>query len=119
MSVDVAVADANLVVTLHGFDRVWALRKQLVVPLAHVKAATVDPTIARGWIKGLRWPGTHLPGVITAGTFYQEGERNFWFVRNPNNVVVIDLDYEYFAHLIIEVDDPRTAVHLIHRAATS
>ena len=28
-----------------------------------------------------RWK--HLPGVITAGTFYQEGERVFWDVHDP------------------------------------
>jgi hypothetical protein len=35
-------------------------------------------------------PGTNIPGVLTAGTFYQDGKRVFWDVHNPDNTVVIE-----------------------------
>jgi hypothetical protein len=55
---------------------------------------------------GIRAPGTHVPGVITAGTFYQEGERVFWDVHDPESTVVIQLKDERYVRLVIEVDDP-------------
>ena len=39
-------------------------------------------------------PGTNIPGVLTAGTFYQHGKRVFWDVHNPDNTVVIELKDE-------------------------
>ena len=47
-----------------------------------------------------------MPGVITAGTFYQEGERVFWDVHDPESTVVIQLKDERYVRLVIEVDDP-------------
>jgi hypothetical protein len=105
-----------LVVHVQGMDRLWALKSRLEIPLAHVVGAEVDPEVAREWHKGIRTPGTHVPGVITAGTFYQEGERVFWDVHDPESTVVIHLEDERYARLVIEVDDPPSTAAAIQRA---
>jgi hypothetical protein len=61
-------------------------------------------------------PGTNVPGVITAGTFYHDGKRVFWNVHNPEKTIVIDLHDERYNKLVVEVDDPETAVRLIQTA---
>ena len=61
-------------------------------------------------------PGTSMPGVITAGTFYQDGKRVFWDVHHPEKTIVIDLHDERFNELVVEVADPEGAVRLIHGA---
>jgi hypothetical protein len=61
-------------------------------------------------------PGTNIPGVITAGTFYQDGMRVFWDVHNPENTIVIELRDDRFDELIVEVADPRAAVALVEAA---
>jgi len=61
-------------------------------------------------------PGTNVPGVITAGTFYQDGKRVFWDVHDPNKTIVIDLHDERYNELVVEVDDPQAAVALIQSA---
>jgi hypothetical protein len=58
-------------------------------------------------------PGTNIPGVITAGTFYQHGKRVFWDVHNPENTVVIELRDNRYNELIIEVADPQAAVEFV------
>jgi roadblock/LC7 domain-containing protein len=58
-------------------------------------------------------PGTSIPGVITAGTFYQDGKRIFWDVHNPENKVVIELRDDRHGELIIQVADPKAAVELV------
>jgi hypothetical protein len=102
-----------LVVHVHGMDQLWALKSRLEIPLAHVVGAEVDPEIAREWHKGIRAGGTHVPGVITAGTFYQEGERVFWDVHDPEKTLVIQLRDERYTRLVIEVEDPRATVAAI------
>jgi hypothetical protein len=57
-------------------------------------------------------PGTSIPGVITAGTFYQHGKQVFWDVHNPDNTVMIELKDERYNELVVEVADPSFAVEL-------
>lgn len=64
----------------------------------------------------MRMPGTNIPGVITAGTFYQDGKRVFWDVHRPENTIVIDLHDERFNELVVEVADPAAAVSLIQQS---
>lgn len=114
---EVAIAGADLVVRLKGLEKLWALKSRLVIPLRNVRGATIDPGITREH-KGIRAPGTYLPGVITAGTFYTDGERVFWDVRNPDKAVVVELADERYARLVIEVDNPSEVVALIERVCT-
>ncbi len=60
-----------------------------------------------------------MPGVITAGTFYQDGKRIFWDVHHPENTVVIELKDERYNELIVEVADPNAAVDLVSAAVKS
>ncbi|GGT13622.1 hypothetical protein [Streptomyces purpureus] len=113
----ITVENTTLVVTVEGLDKLWALKSRLEIPLVNVRGATHDPGIIRER-KGVRAPGTHLPGVITAGTWHHEGERIFWDVRIPAKAIVIELADERYTRLVVEVDDPRAVVTLIEQATT-
>lgn len=114
----VSIVDDRLVVELKGLDRFWALKSRLSIPLSNVRGASADPGMIRE-PKGLRAGGTHVPGVITAGTFHLDGERVFWDVRDAARAVVIELRDEKYARLVIQVDDPRATVGLIEGAVTA
>ncbi|GAA1654552.1 hypothetical protein [Actinoplanes couchii] len=114
---DVRIDGSTLVVEVRGLDKLWALKSRLEIPLVNVSGATADPGIDRE-PKGLRAPGAHIPGVITAGTFHRDGEKVFWDVKNPQNAVVIALRDETYARLVVEVADPRATVALIEGAIT-
>ena len=62
-------------------------------------------------------PGTHVPGLIIAGTYYRHGERVFWDVRDASKAVVVELDGHDYDRLVIEVEDPAAVVALLERAA--
>ena len=111
----VLVENDDLVVEVRGLDKLWSLKSRLTIPLEHVRGATADPTITRE-PKGLRAPGTHVPGVVVAGTFRQDGGKVFWAVHHPEKAVVIELSDHTYERLVIEVDDPRTTVELVQRA---
>ncbi|MFD7657693.1 hypothetical protein ACFV4N_27285, partial [Actinosynnema sp. NPDC059797] len=104
------------VVTIEGLNKLWALKSTLTIPLANVRGATADPGIIKE-PKGIRAPGAHLPGVITAGTFHLDGDRVFWDVRDPAKAVVIELADERYARLVLQVDDPRATVELVEGVA--
>ena len=105
----------DLVVVIEGLDKLWALKSSLTIPLANVRGATADPGITAD-PKGIRAPGAHVPGVITAGTFHLDGEKIFWDVKDPSKAVVIELADERYARLVLQVDDPRATVALVENA---
>ena len=113
----VEITGDELVVTMHGLDRLWSLRRRIVVPLAHVRGATADPGVSRE-SAGVRAPGTHVPRVITAGTYYDGGERTFWNLRASQQAVVIELTGERFRRLVLGVDDARATAERVERSLT-
>ena len=111
----VTVTNTELVVRITGWDRLWALKREIRVPLANVQGAAVDPSIANG-SPGLRAPGTHLPKVITAGNYRKDGGWSFWNVRQKDKAMVVALENERYARLVIDVEDPEGTVDQISRA---
>ncbi|MGL5827526.1 MAG: hypothetical protein ACRCYU_22380 [Nocardioides sp.] len=108
----VSINGDTLVVEIEGLDKLWALKSRLVIPLANVRGATADPGAVRER-KGLRAPGTHIPGMVVAGTFHVDGERVFWDVHDAAKAVVIELADQRYARLVVQVPDPWTTVSLI------
>lgn len=116
--VDVTVAGDALQVEVQGIHKLWALRSSLHVPLSDVVEVRHDPERAsRAW-PGLRVPGTHVPYVYTAGTYYQGDFRpDFWTVRRPERAIVIQCaPNAAFDEIIVEVEDPAATVAQIREA---
>ena len=113
---EIELTSTSLIVHVTGWDQIWALKSQVEIPLDHVVNVELDTDEARKWWLGWRLPGTHVPGVITAGTFYRHGERVFWDVHNPDKAIAIHLAHDQYAKLVVEVDDPQEAIAAINRA---
>jgi hypothetical protein len=113
----VSIDGSDLIVEIEGLDKLWALKSRLTIPLSNVRGATADPGIVRE-SKGLKIGGARVPGVITAGSFLQDGEHVFWDVHDAARAVVIELTDERFSRLVIEVPDPAATVSLIERNLT-
>jgi hypothetical protein len=96
---------------VRGWSKLWALRGRIAVPLASIRGVRrADPSVVRGWWKGLRLPGTHVPGVIVAGTFYDGSKRVFWDVRKPVQAIEVELAGAEYDRLVVDVADPDAAV---------
>ena len=113
----VNVTDDLLTVDLKGLHRLWAFTRRIRVPLAHVRGATPDPGIVHE-PKGRRAPGLHVPGLAVIGTFYCDGQKHFWDVRDGAHAIVIELANETYDRLVVDVKDPRTTVDTINRAVS-
>ena len=115
--VRVSIRDDWAIFEVQGWHKLWAFKSRLRIPLAHVEKVRVDPNVSTGLWKGFRMPGTHLPGVLVAGTFYKGGKRSFWDVSNKQNVIVVELSGELYQQLIIEVDDPPAVIARLQPSA--
>lgn len=114
---DVKISDGLVIIELRGLDKILAFKGRLEIPLSHVRSARVDPQAASGPWHGLRLPGTNVPGVVTAGSFRDEGEWTFFDVHDPSKAVVIELGgHERYKRLVIEVEDPAHVVRSLNQA---
>lgn len=66
----------------------------------------------------VRLPGTQIPFVYTAGTYYQADFRpDFWSVRKAENALVIQCrDEAAYDEIIVEVEDPEATLAFIQGA---
>jgi hypothetical protein len=101
---------------VEGLDKFWAFRSRLDIPLAHILAVKIDPEAARGWWHGLKIMGSNIPGVLTAGTFYQQGGIVFYDVHDPERTIVLELEHETYKRLIVEVADPQKTRTILEKA---
>jgi hypothetical protein len=115
--VDVIVENGTVVFSVHGFDKLWAFRSRLEIPLEHLTNVEHNPDAVGRWWHGIRLMGTELPGLFAAGTFRYHGELVFWDVRDPARTIIATLEHERYKKLIVEVDDPDAVVARL-RAAT-
>ena len=114
--VNVVVQGGRVRFEVEGWDKLWALKSQLEIPVAHIRAVRADPEPARGWWHGVRLPGTQIPGLLTAGSFYQSDGFVFYDVHDPERTVVIELDHEDYQRLVIEVANPADVVETLRSA---
>jgi len=111
------VTGDSLIVRIEGADRLWAMKSRLEIPLANVVSAATAGAEAHSWLRGIRAGGTHVPGVISAGRFYSQGQLVFWDVHDADNAIGIDLRDERYARLVVEVADPEAEISRITAAA--
>jgi hypothetical protein len=102
-----------------GVDRILALKSTVAVPLTHVSAIDQDVEEASVVFHGLKFPGTGIPGVVTAGSFLRQGEWTFWDVHDPAKAVIIRLHDEHCSRLVIGVDDPAATAELVQAAVAA
>ena len=112
---NVSITQDRLVVDMLGWDKLWSLKSRIEVPLTHVREVR---SAAGERARGLRMPGTYIPGLITAGTFERDGRREFWAVHNAQQTVAIELQDVFFSRLVVQVPDPTATVTAVQKALT-
>jgi hypothetical protein len=115
--IKVTIAGNKLIIDIQGLHKIWALKSRVEIPVEHiasVRGAADEP------MRGIRFPGTFIPGTIMAGTYYERGgKRVFWDVCDHVRAIAIELRDENFSTMIIEVPDPRASIREILNALGS
>lgn len=115
MTVAVNLNDGSLCIELRGWSRVLAMKREIRVPLKQVAGIRLAGADAQAWGSGFKVAGARLPGIIKAGTFREAQSSVFWYVRHPEQAVLIDLRDGPFARLIIEVPAPDALIAQVQR----
>lgn len=106
----------ELVLDLSGLEKVEGFHGDIRVPLASVRQVRFvdDP-----WpeLRGIRAPGTGVPGVVAVGTRRGSGIKDFAAVHGQGPAIVVELDGADFDRLVVTEDDAESvAAELRQRA---
>ena len=97
---EIDLGGGQLTVRLSRLERLGALRGDVAVALADVAAVrAVDDPWAE--LRGVRAPGTGVPGVIALGTRRGGFGRDFAAVYGHNPGIVVELAHGPFGRLVI------------------
>jgi hypothetical protein len=100
-----SLTDEQLIIHLDWYERLLAFHAgaMIEVPVAAITHVGIERP-AFTW-RTIRAPGTALPGVIAAGTFYTPTGREFWYITRDRDYLVLDTPGEYYKRLVLTLDD--------------
>jgi hypothetical protein len=98
------VEGADLVVKMAEIEKFEAMHTDLHVPLATVRSVRV---VEDAWpeLRGIRAPGTGIPGVIAVGTRRGSFGKDFAVVHGRETAVVVELAGAAYSRLIVTTAD--------------
>ena len=105
----VVLTENELRIKMSRLERLGALHVDVVVPRSSVTFAQVAPDGLRV-VRGLRAPGTGIPGYLMLGTTRGSFGRDFCVVRGRGPAVVIDLSAQPFERLVVSASDAPSVV---------
>ncbi|MCA1702948.1 MAG: hypothetical protein LC808_06635, partial [Actinobacteria bacterium] len=108
------ITDSDLVVTPRGFNKVWALKRRVSIPLTSITSAKVITTRTRDLPLGIRLPGSAIPGLVLAGTYLKNGERSFYALRDGKDIVLLELTEHRYARVGVQTKNPYDVVNRIN-----
>jgi hypothetical protein len=93
----------RLTIELEWYEQLWAvtLDRQMQIPLDRIVRATTDEPHSN-WSE-IRAPGTFLPGVIKAGTYYTKRGKEFWYVTADRDYLILELHDEPYRQIVITI----------------
>jgi hypothetical protein len=100
----ISVDGSELVVRLSALEKIGALRGNIRLPLASVRVVRVSNT---PWseLRGIRAPGTGVPGLISLCTRRGPGVHDFAAVYGRRPVLVIEMTGVSFDRLVVSCAD--------------
>jgi hypothetical protein len=101
--VKVNVNKERVLVEIEGTQRFLALKNQIEIPISKIENVSTED-VEPPWIAGRI--GTHMPPWFWAGTFWTlDRKKRFYYVRNKERCITLNLKDQDYDQVIIEVED--------------
>jgi hypothetical protein len=89
----VQLSEGSLTVEFTAAEKICSCKRSVVVSMDHIRA--VKAGVPEPRLLEVRVPGTFIPGVIKAGTYWTRKGKEFWFVKSGKpHYVTIELAEE-------------------------
>jgi len=110
------VRDDVATLALSRLEQLEGFRRSVRAPVSSI---TVVRAVTDPWpeLRGLRAPGTGLPGVVAVGTRRGSFGKDFAAVHGKGPGVVVEMAGQEFQRWVLTVDDPDPVVARMNVAA--
>ena len=98
----IEIGQGFLQIRLEWWEKILAVHGSIKIPTSHI--TSVGTYLPLPTWKEIRCPGTFLPCVIKAGTYYTKRGKEFWCVARGKDTLRIELNSEWFARLVLGTD---------------
>lgn len=109
--VSISVRGSICEINILGFHKILALKSKIQIKKQNIRSVMLAEKGLRSPL--LKMPGIRIPGLITAGTYIGNGEKEFWDKGNKNQAIEIELENEKYTKLVVDVADPEAAIKLL------
>lgn len=93
----------NLYIKFSTVEKILSVHRSFIIPLSEISEThTRIPTRS---YKQLRIPGTFIPGLIKAGTYFTKRGWEFWYVTRKKNFLTFELKKGFYKRIILSVDE--------------
>lgn len=109
----ILTSDEGIRLRLRGAEQAFALRAKVEIPAESITSIRFDE-VFNDWRRWeIRVPGTSLPGVLLAGSYWTEEGWDFMYIKRPHgmfkpfaeNVLVIETSQSRYARILVTVDN--------------
>ena len=98
-----SITNNKLRIELSFAEKFASLKNSFEIPLKNIRfVSTKKP---KAGIFDIRAPGTYIPGLIRAGTYFSKRGREFWFVKKNKNHLIIELADEKYTRIILSIEN--------------
>jgi hypothetical protein len=110
---ELRIVEGELVLHLTGLEHAEGFHGDLRAAVGQVRAVRAVPDV---WteLRGMRAPGTGLPGVIAVGTRRFSGGKDFAAVHGQGPGVVVELEGHEFERFVLSADDAEALARDLH-----
>ena len=98
----ISIVKNELRISFSITKKILSMKGSFTIPLNHIVRVTTQmpkPT----W-KEIKAPGTSIPGLIKAGTYYTDKGKEFWYVTKGKKILNLELKNESYKRIILGLD---------------
>lgn len=99
---DLSIQDGFLYINLNWKEKIVSISGSRKISLKHI--SSTDTTYGRIPM-GIRLPGTYIPWLVAAGTYYTKKGKEFWCLIGKKKILRIELHDEPYARLILGINE--------------
>jgi hypothetical protein len=101
--VKINVNNERVLIEIEGTQSFLALKNRIEIPILEIESVSTE-NVEPPWIAGRL--GTHMPPWFWAGTFWTlDRKKRFYYVRNKDKCITLNLKDQNYDQVIIEVED--------------
>ena len=101
-----SIKNNQLTIKLEGFEIFWSMKSSLSIPIKDItKLSTQKPEAV--WL-GLRMPGTCVPGIFVAGSYYVKRKTwqwEYWYYRINKPFLVLDVKKGRYKKIVLGLEN--------------